>query len=163
MTSQWKVLSCSEYRHKGFYNHDDAVEALSKIAYTDYFDAEPNEEFPYDSARSLLCGSCQLFAFTLSKLFGYQAYKIESNNSQRFHAFCQVAKNDELYYIDARGVTTSFNEFLEIARFFVSNDYCIREITSTDFAIWNSNEEYLQEALDFAEAVIKDHEENYRI
>lgn len=163
MTTQWRFLPCGDCRHKGFYNCDNAESALNKIAYTDYFDAEPNEEFPYGTADSLLRGSCQLFALSLSKMFGYQAYVIECIYTKRFHAFCRVSKNGQLYYIDARGVTTSFDEFMEVASFFVPSDYNIREITSTDLEVWNSDEEYLMEALAFAEAVIKDYEENYRI
>lgn len=88
---------------------------------------------------------------------------IECIYTKRFHAFCRVSKNGQLYYIDARGVTTSFDEFMEVASFFVPSDYNIREITSTDLEAWNRDEEYLLEAFAFAEAVIKDYEESYRI
>ena len=123
MTAQCKFLPFGECQHKGFYNNGNAEETLKEIAYTNYFGAEPNEEFPYGYADSLLRGSCQLFALSLSKQFGYQAYVIESNDTKRFHAFCRVSKNNQFYYIDARGVTTSFDEFMEVASFFVPGDY----------------------------------------
>ena len=163
MTAQWELLPYGKCQHKGFYNNGNAEEVLNKIAYTDYFDTEPNEEFPYGTADSLLRGSCQLFALSLSKMLGYQAYVIECIYTKRFHAFCQVSKDGQLYYIDARGVTTSFDEFMEVASFFVPGDYNIREVTSMDIEDWNSNEEYLKEARAFAEVIIKDYEENYRI
>lgn len=112
-------MPCGDGFHKGFYNDSDAKESLSKIFYTDYFDSEPNVEFPYGDASSLLCGSCQLFALSLSKLLGYQVYLIESEETRHFHAFCRVHKEKVLYYIDARGATTSFDEFMDVASSFV--------------------------------------------
>ena len=163
MTTRGKFIPCDDGFHKGFYNDNNAEESLVEIAYTDYFDSEPCDDFAYGDAHAFLCGSCQLFALCLSKIFGYQAYLIESKDTIHFHVFCRVSKENIVYYIDARGVTTSFDEFMEIARIFVPDAYTIREISTLDIESWNCDEEYLEEALAFAEAIIKGHEENYRV
>ena len=61
------ISTCHYGWHKGFYNDGDYSSALGHIKYTDFFDDPYTEEFPYDSAEVLLCGSCNIFAFCLQK------------------------------------------------------------------------------------------------
>lgn len=150
--------------HKGFYNDGNAKDSLRKIAYTDFFKEEPDDEdFAYGDAESLLCGSCQIFALSLSKILGYAPYIIKSKDAEHFHAFCQFSKDHQIYYVDARGITTSFDEFMEVAGVFAPGEFVIREITSHDIDEWNQDEKYLNEALAFAEAIIKGNIECYRV
>ena len=60
--------------HKGFYNEEDILKALCQIRYTDYFEEPEDDEFPYDSAYQLLCGSCNHFAVALNKLLNYNVW-----------------------------------------------------------------------------------------
>ena len=112
-----ELISFGSYEwHKGFYNTDDFSKALCKVHYEDFFEYPDDDEFPYDSAHSLLRGSCNHFAVALHKVLGYTPYIIEQTDKRGFHAFCQVCKNGKLYYVDARGVTSSFDEFMSVAR-----------------------------------------------
>ena len=148
--------------HKGFYIETNPEQHLLDINYTDFFENSDDKFFLYDNALQLLRGSCHLFALSLSKILGYSPYLIE-NRSGGFHAFCQVHKNNQLFYIDARGATTSFDEFMDVAGDFVHDEFIVREITQQDIEEWENNEDYYEEALAFAEAVIKDYEECYRV
>ena len=45
--------------HKGFYNDGvDPTKTLYEIEYTDFFDDPNDNEFPFNCAYYLLCGSC---------------------------------------------------------------------------------------------------------
>lgn len=167
MDRKGDLISFSSYGwHKGFYNVDDVddiTDALLKIRYTDFFEYPDDDEFPYDSAHSLLRGSCNHFAVALKNVLGYTPYIIEETDKKGFHAFCQVYKNGRLYYVDARGVTSSFDEFMVVAREFVRGEYTIREATRDVIEEWESGSEYNDEAYAFAEAVIKEYIECYTV
>ena len=149
-------------KHKGFYNDSDPEQRLRNIYYTDFFEKPDDKFFLYVDAHQLLRGSCHLFALSLSKILGYSPYLIE-DKSGGFHAFCQVYKNNQLFYIDARGVTTSFDEFMDVAGEFVVGEFCVRRISGQEIEEWESNEECYEEALAFAEVVIKEYEDCYRV
>lgn len=149
--------------HKGFYNDNDPEQSLCDISYTDFFMKPDDVNFAYDDAHSLLRGSCHLFALSLSKVFGYSPYLIETKDGKHFHAFCQVYRENWCYYIDARGATTSFDEFMDVAGDFVTGEFIIRGIDTQDIEKWKIDEDYLKEALLFAETVIKNFEECYRV
>ncbi len=167
MDRKGDLISFSSYGwHKGFYNVDDVddiTDALLKIRYTDFFEYPDDDEFPYDSAHSLLRGSCNHFAVALKNVLGYTPYIIEETDKKGFHAFCQVYKNGRLYYVDARGMTTSFDEFMVVGREFVRGEYTIREATQDVIEEWESGSEYNDEAYAFAEAVIKEYIECYTV
>ena len=149
--------------HKGFYNDADSSKSLSKIRYSDFFVEPDNDEFPYDSADVLLCGSCHIFALSLQKLLNYNVYIIEGNKEKGFHVFCQVYRNMKWYYVDARGVTSSFDEFMDVAGKFVRDEYTIRLVSKADIEEWKKDSEYDKEAYEFAEMVIKKFEKYYTI
>jgi len=147
--------------HKGFYNDENPTESLLNIKYNDFWEFPEDDEFPYYTAYPLLCGSCHLFALSLQKIFNYNAYIIEGKNRKGFHAFCQIYKNRKWYYVDARGITSSFDEFMDIAKTFVTDEYIIRPIDSSDIEEWNQDDNYIEEAYAFAEAVIQRYKECY--
>ena len=109
MPNTEKLITFERYEeHKGFYNYSEGEKALCNIMYSDFFKyPEDNDEFPYVSAHALLCGSCNHFAMSLSKIFNYNPYIIEGKNDKSFHVFCQIYKNRRWYYVDARGITSS--------------------------------------------------------
>lgn len=150
--------------HKGFYNDDcDPTEALKDIKYYDFFDYPDDEDFPFYSAELLLRGSCNHFALSLQKIFGYTPYIIEGTSHRGFHAFCQIYRNKRWYYVDARGITTSFDEFMDVAKEFVSDEYIIRPIEDQDIANWNKDPYYENEAYAFAEAIIEKYRDCYEL
>lgn len=167
MDRKGDLISFSSFGwHKGFYNVDDVddiTDVLLKIRYTDFFEYPDDDEFLYDSAHSLLRGLCNHFAVALKNVLGYTPYIIEETDKKGFHAFCQVYKNGRLYYVDARGVTSSFDEFMVVAREFVRGEYTIREATQDVIEEWESGSEYNDEAYAFAEAVIKEYIECYTV
>ena len=147
--------------HKGFYCDNDPLKVLEETYYSDYFKLPDDIEFPYDTARSLLCGSCHLFALSLNKVFGYTPYIIKGVTGGGFHCFCQIYRNKRWFYVDARGITSSFSEFMDEAKTFVSDEYIIRQVTSEDIEEWKKEEKYLEEALSFAETIIQEYKECY--
>jgi len=159
-----EFISFNQYGwHKGFYKNDDIMKTLCQIRYTDFFEYPDDDEFPYDSAHSLLRGSCNHFAVFLQKVLGYNPYIIEEINSKSFHAFCQICKKGTWYYVDVRGVTSSFDEFMVVASEFVRDEYAIRPATSDVIEKWESNSNYNEEAYAFAEAVISRFKDCYTL
>lgn len=165
MVRKGDLISFSSFVwHKGLYNVDDVddiTDALLKIRYTDFFEYPDDEEFPYDSVHSLLRGLCNYFAVAPKNVLGYTPYIIEKADKKGLYAFCQVYKNGRLYYVDARGVTSSFDEFMVVAREFVRGEYTIREATQDVIEEWERGSEYNEEAYAFAEAVIRKYIECY--
>lgn len=149
--------------HKGFYHDKDIMKSLSHIRYTDYFEYPDDEYFPYDSAAVLLKGSCNHFAVSLHKILGYNPYIIKGKNNKGFHAFCQIYRSGIFYYVDARGITTSFDEFMTVASEFVSDEFTINPVTEKDIEEWETNSEYDEEAYAFAEEVIKEYIDYYTL
>jgi len=149
--------------HKGFYNNKNPEKILSKIYYADFFIQPDDIEFQYSTARSLLCGSCHIFALSLKEILGYTPYIIEGINHRSFHAFCQIYKNCKWYYVDARGITSSFNEFMDIAKTFVTDEYIVRPVNSIDLKEWKKDSKYDKEAYDFAEAIINKYMDYYTL
>lgn len=141
--------------HKGFYCDNNNFANLEEIDYDGHL-TQIDDEDHLTLAGCLLRGSCQAFALKIEEILGYKAFVIEERERDRFHAFCQTNLNGKTAYIDARGVTTSFDEFMEVAKEFVEDPYNIRRIDEKDIARWqcssdNSHEEHLA----LAEAVIK--------
>lgn len=152
--------------HKGFYSEKDAVKALEIIDYSDCFEcSDPDEDdrFIYSSADHLLHGECTCFALALKDIFGYFPCIIERKGGVGFHAYCQKTKNGKTYYIDARGVTESFEEFMTVAREFVGDEYIVRTVTEKELKDWVSDDEYYEYALAFSTALINDYKDYYTI
>lgn len=147
--------------HKGFYNDGTPRESLLGINYSDFWKLPDDDDFPYECADSLLSGSCQFFALSLKKLLGYNPYIIQENNGAGFHAFCQIYKDGKWYYVDARGVTSCFSEFMEVAKIFVTDEYTIRPVTPDLIEEWEKDSKYNAEAYAIAEAVIEKYKECY--
>jgi len=138
--------------------------SLENIRYSEFFEEPDVDDFPYDSACQLLCGSCHIFALSLQKLLNYNAYIIEGNDKVSFHTFCQVYQNEKWYYIDARGVTSSFDEFIKGIIEFVHDEYTIRPISDDDIRKWEEDSnKYDKEGYEFAEAVIKKYKKHYTV
>ena len=149
--------------HKGFYCDNNNFANLEEIDYNGHLTQIDDDEH-VTSAGCLLRGSCQAFALKIEEILGYKAFIIEEKERHRFHAFCLAFLNGKKAYIDARGVTTSFDEFMEVAREFVEGPFDIRRINEKDVAKWQSSSDNShEEHLALAEKVIIDNTECYKI
>ena len=63
-------------------------------------------------AAHLLRGSCQAFAFKIEEILGYKALINEGYNGKGHYVFCQADLEGKIALFDARGVTTSYDEFM---------------------------------------------------
>ena len=166
MDRKEKFISCQQTGwHKGFYHDKNSIDALGKVHFEDFLEVPDDDEFPYCTAHELLRGSCHIFSLGLQKVFGYTPYIIEGKNKRSFHSFCQIYKFQKhiWYYIDARGVTTSFDEFMDVAKEFVSDEYTIRQMNEEDIKELKKDDNYYEIALDFAVAVIERYKEYYTV
>lgn len=150
--------------HKGFYCDNNNYANLKKIDYDGHLTLINDGEEHLTSADCLLWGSCQAFALKVEEILGYEAFIIEEFNGKGHHVFCQATFEGKNAFIDARGVTTSFDEFMEVAGEFVKGPFVIRHIDEKDIAEWQSSSDNShEEHLSLAEAVIKANIECYRI
>lgn len=164
-TDRSKYLPVNETEiHKGFYC-DDNCAGLEEIDYNGHLSHIDDDEEHLTSGGCLLRGSCQAFALKIEEILGYKAFIVEERDGNGHHVFCSANLNGKTAYIDARGVTTSFDEFFEVASEFVKKPYRIRRVNKADITGWseascdNSHEEHLA----LAEAVIRANIECYRI
>lgn len=63
--------------------------------------------FVFYDADMFRQGVCQLFAYVLHRKFGYKVYIIKAEKG--FHIFCKTLDGQ---YVDVRGMTHSFSEFI---------------------------------------------------
>ena len=150
--------------HKGFYCDNNNYANLKDIDYDGHLTQIDDDEEHLTSAGCLLEGSCQAFAMKVEEILGYEAFIIEEYNGMGHHVFCQATFEGKNALIDARGVTTSFDEFMEVAGEFVKGPFVIRHIDDKDIAEWQSSSDNShEEHLALAEAVINANIECYRI
>lgn len=108
---------------------------------------ENDERFIFYNADVFRQGVCQLFAYALNQKFGYMVYEIKVAGA--FHIFCKTLDNQ---YVDVRGMTPSFSEFicgLELPH--IDNDTSV----SYSFSDGDFNGDYHDIALIFANALIE--------
>lgn len=143
---------CSVLRteiHKGFYCDDNDFANLIEIDFDGHLNQIDDGEEHLTSAECLLRGSCQAFALKVEEILGYKAFIIQEYGGKGHHVFCQATIDGKNAFIDARGVTTSFDEFMEVAAEFVQGPFEIRRVNENDIAEWqrnsdtNSHEEHL--------------------
>lgn len=105
----------TEPYHTGYYLEPfwTIKKRLGNVTYEEVMGCTPpdDEEFIYYDAEIFLNGSCQLFSYALMKKFGYAPYKIKDKN--HVHYFCQASYQKKRVYIDVRGMTSDFGEFLQ--------------------------------------------------
>ena len=77
--------------------------------------------------------------------------------------FAKFIKVESSNYVDARGVTSCFDEFMEIANDFVNGEFIIRPVTEDDISEWEKGFDYNDEAYMFSEAIIKKYKSYYTI
>lgn len=75
----------------------------------------PNEKRENINFYEFLHGYCDVFAYRLREKFGYDiCFDYEDEDcSQLIHAYCTVTVGNKTYWIDCRGITDDYEEFIE--------------------------------------------------
>ena len=136
---------------------------LHKIDINDLIDCKGNDDqndFPYTTAYDFLMGSCHLFALALYRKFGYKICEIRDSHNNLTHSFCVVKNDLQTFFIDVRGATIDFKEFIS---------YFSTTITTRDIhPLGTQDEVQLKDkwdiiGLQFANAIIEKYPECYTI
>lgn len=101
--------------HTGFYENgiENIKKELLEIKSSgDSVEILKNSECVYYSAEDFLHGICHIFAYALHQKFGYDILELKSNSGSTVHWCCISNYNGKEIYIDVRGVTSDFDEFL---------------------------------------------------
>ena len=133
---------------KGFYNtnKDNVIEKLLKIHSNKPAVSINGGEYVYYDAEVFLHGYCHIFAYALYQKFGYDIYEL-SNSSDNVIHWCCISKYNEIdVYIDVRGITSNFNEFLTEFQPTVGLKPEMKIVDDIE----KYNDEWMQELLDFA-------------
>ena len=131
--------------HSGFYterdmlvqDYKDEIEDIDfRFEFMDGLDFFYQDELSCIDMYKYLHGYCYLFALMLSKVFGYKIKSFWTSKDNLIHAFCVTqSKDGKEYYIDARGYTDDYDEF--ISEFPISRYNDIN--TSSDFIVVDSD------------------------
>lgn len=135
------------------YFHNKDLERIVIDQFSDIVIEDHNMTCPYDCASNFLMGSCQLFALELNHKYGYQIFEIRQNIA--VHYFCKTIKNEKDCYIDVRGITNDFSEFLFGTNLSRKDDYTIREAKVV------LDDEWDKLGLKFARKIIESYPEYY--
>lgn len=132
----------------------DILKSDPSINYTDALLEDADTEFILDDADVFRQGVCQLFAFALQEEFGYKVYKISVKGG--IHIFCKSPDGAE--YIDVRGKTHSFREFI------LGSDVPITDEDSSEEYSFEEDDfsgDYYDIGLAFARELIRNDRERY--
>lgn len=111
--------------HTGYYkelediNAEDEGASFEVMEILNIFSEEPLDMYKY------LHGYCDDFACALNRKYGYDIESIWSESGKLIHAFCvkpALHEGEKNYYIDARGITDNWKEFIEEFRDEYSDD-----------------------------------------
>ena len=116
-------------------------------------------ECPFTDASVFLHGACNIFAFALHLMFGYQIFKLVSGNGNPLHWFAIQQYKDKDVYIDVRGATTDKEEFI-IEVIDLEKDYRNEKIDSIEECF---DSEWKYTSLNFAKHIISESECYYKI
>lgn len=117
-------------------------------------------EHPYQQLSIFLKGSCQLFALALNKKYGYPVYEI-TQMDRVIHCFCIKEYNHQKMYIDIRGATSDFEEFMLGVNMIEGKEYSLRLRRSQEDETLNGEWDDIGYAL--AQATIEKFSEYYEL
>ncbi len=114
--------------HTGYYEDNSKLDFCPlENEFLTKFSVKNGDEFDFTfSANDMLHGFCDIFAEVLAKKFNpnYQVYSLlDPSDGYLTHCYCMLSDSDKKYYIDVRGITDNFNEFIsEFADFVDTKD-----------------------------------------
>ena len=121
---------------------------------------EKDEENPFEqfSAVDFMTGSCDIFSVCLNEKFDYKIYKIIQKKEVHYFCFSEIDKIK--YYIDVRGFTNSFNEFVNFYRMPKNGE--IKKVSKSEINETKRQKYYL-DGERFAKKIINENINNYFI
>ena len=148
--------------HTGFYKE------YPKKKLTDYENYLLNDipyetDNPYEMADIFLNGSCDIFALYLHNKYGYEIYKL--SNRPAIHYFCIDYSKGIKKYIDVRGITTSYEEFIcefpRLKKIDINSAKKVEKLDIEKDIEQNKNDKFLYFGLKFAEDIIENNPKFY--
>lgn len=135
-------------------------ELLEKIENPNWHIELNEEDGNYSDATIFLQGSCQLFAYALNEYFDYDI--VEIRQAKGNHYYCQTSTNGVTTYIDVRGMTTNWEDFIIGIKYIKEEAYILVEHSKDELKA------ELQEAgasfgYDFAKYILSNYSHCYRI
>lgn len=98
----------------GFYNELDALKEDYPDADWGFLENTTISDEMKLNAYDFLHGSCLNFAMVLHELYGYDIECIFSEeDSSLVHAYCKKQIDEVIYFIDVRGITSDYVEFID--------------------------------------------------
>lgn len=145
--------------HKGFYENgkENIRTQLQKIKNLNLTEELENMECVYYDADIFLHGICHIFAFVLHQKFGYDIFELK--NETMIHWCCISDYNGKETYIDVRGATTDYDEFLwEFQTYNEQKPSKTKIINLTDY-----DDEWEEVGLKFANEIITKYYDYYSL
>lgn len=138
-----------------------ANELLEKIENPNWHIELNEAEGNYSDATIFLQGSCQLFAYALNEYFDYDIVEIRQARGK--HYYCQTSINGVTAYIDVRGMTTNWEDFIFGLKYIqIENDYILLEHSSDELKA-ELKEPGAVFGYDFARHILSNYSHCYRI
>ncbi len=93
------------------------------------FDTKINRHI---NAYDFLHGCCNEFAYMLNEKYGYPIYEIVDHTGTLIHSFARLDQNNIHYFIDVRGITTDYHEFISEFEDWTDEETSIEDTFSVD-------------------------------
>lgn len=147
--------------HKGFYENskENSKSQFRKIINEDLTKELEDMDCIYYNAEIFLHGICHIFAYALQQRFGYDILEIKSKSGTTVHWCCSSIYDQKVAYIDVRGITTDYDEFLlEFQPLIGENPSKNKIVDSMDY-----EDEWEPAGLKFANKIITKYYEYYSL
>ena len=96
-----------------------------------------------DQINEFLYEYCEVFAVALHQHFGYKIEYLYDTNNQLVHAYCILSIGGKIHYIDIRGITDDWDEFIDDFKDMLPNkkriNLDIRLHSTVDYPAKNEN------------------------
>ena len=167
MSRNKMILFGQEDYHKGLFVDckfpAEFERALDEVRFekTNLVSCDSDLPCPYEnsSAHIFLHGSCDLFAKQLRERCNcYNIYELLDKAGRTVHWYAQSSYKGKPAYIDVRGATTNFAEFLYEFKFLAGDHYVIQQ-RNDDMS--HLGEDWYETGMRFAKNVIDLHSDYY--
>ena len=99
------------YRNGFYIKMDELNEEYEDYEY-DFNFLEDEISYKNITPDWFLHGNCDIFACYLHEKYGYEMKAIYDCDGELIHVYCTAEINDETVYIDVRGITDDWDEFI---------------------------------------------------
>ena len=109
------------------------------------------------NAEIFLHGFCHIFAYALHKKYGYKIFEFKNPSGTMIHWCCIKKYKGYKLFIDVRGITSNYNEFLDEFQPDMGECPTIKNIVNLS----KYNDEWEEKWVDFANEIIEKYPEYY--